>query len=1134
MPGVLFRFPDNKASGEATRGDSNDLGMGIDICNRVFMAPSFIKILLRNNLVVATTLFILLGTLFAGLTYQDHLANVELFEKRHMANQRNALTDKVNWFAQFVKNEKALGRERLKERLRGMVGEAAKIITSIPKTANPYASREFNLKIARETLRPIRFLNGRGYFFMLDLTGESILSAVRPEMEGKNMLALTDARGNFVARDILRIATENGEGFYEYQWTKPGVPGENHRKLSYVKLIPELGVVVGTGEYLEDYTIDLQHHILTSLENVGNGVTQYLFAGTFKGISLLGPAKGRNMLHVRDVDGVEVVKELIRAARDGGDFITYTLPAVDKNYATYRKLSYSVALPDWGWYIGAGTSLESIDRELALAKEHLGRRFLKYIATALLIVFIITACSYSVTRGVLLRAKDNIDGLSDSFEKATRMGAPLTSTDATYGEFQRVKDSANRMILFQQKARHLEMVLLEINQHSQTSNTLGELLTSIHTIMLRELGADNFFVALVNEEKNTLEYQYCKNSTLTTCPTIENINDPRQNRLSLYPIRQNKQVLLSKADIQHMLADGTVITHGIIPETWLGVPLRVMGEIKGVMVIQDYEKPNSYSRMDQQLIAACSDQIALGIERKRAEETLAQAKNEFESIFNNSQVGIMLLREGRQLYRGNQRLADILGYESPDDMKNISTRDLHLSDSWFLEFGEKYYYKLTREDQIQVEYQLVRKNGTPVWCSLAGKALNPANLDEGVVWVIDDIGPRKAMEEQLKEVAEAANAANRAKSEFLANMSHEIRTPMNGVLGMLQLMQTTELSEEQREYTDTAIRSSKRLTQLLTDILDLSRVEAGKLSISAEPFNLPETLRQSIELFTPTARQAGLDLRLELDRELPEYVTGDPYRLQQVLANLIGNALKFTQEGAVTVEAGPQPNGSPNRAMVRFSIADTGIGIAEDQIDALFSPFMQLDDGSSRKFQGAGLGLSICKRLIGLMGGDIDIRSQPGKGTTVFFSIDFEPAEAPPGEAAGAEPLHVVPALKVLLAEDDRVSAISAQRLMEKLGCEVVPVSDGLQALDALKQQRFDAVFMDVQMPRMGGIEATQAIRSGEAGPENRSTPIVALTAYAMAGDRARFLEAGMTDYLSKPLDVAMLENMLKKIGQDA
>ena len=770
------------------------------------MPPSFINILLRNNLVIALLLSISLGGLFVGRTYQDHQDNTDFFETRHLNNQRRILSDKVKWFQQFVETKKEQGQNRLKNRLRGTVDEIVQTTTLILRLASENSTRENALTIAIEALHPAPAMHGQGEIFMVDLQKSQLFFPATPAKDSPPFPS-----GEGFIQDITRLGARQGEGFYQCKWTKPGKPGSDHPQIIFVKLIPDLDVIVGAGEYLEDFTTELQQDILASLENIGMEDDQYYFAGTFDGLSLLGPNKGRNMLHARDVHGVEVVKELIRTARNGGGFVTYMLPAENETYPTYRKLSYTTALPDWGWYIGTGTSLEIIDKEVALHKNQLWQHFIKNIATALFTIFIITASSFFLTRKVVIKVKDNVDGLSESFEKATRIGAPLTSADTTYSEFQRVKDSANRMIVFLQKAKHLETVLLEINQHSQTSNTLGDLLESIHQIMLRELGAQNFFVALINEQENTLEYQYCVDSTLTACPTVENINDPEQNRLSLHPIRQNAQVLLSKADIQHLQDNGTLSMWGAMPETWLGVPLRVMGEIKGVMVVQDYDKPNSYSRMDQQLIAACSDQIALGIERKRSEEALAQAKNEFESIFNNSQVGIMLLRGGRMFYRGNQRLADILGYESPTAMQGISMRDLHLDEQGFVDFGNQYYYKLNQEKQIQVEYQLRRKDGRPVWCSLSGKALNPAKLDEGVVWVIDDLEPRKAMENQLKEVAEAANAANRAKSEFLANMSHEIRTPMNGVLGMLQLMQTTNLDDEQREYTETAIQSSKTL-----------------------------------------------------------------------------------------------------------------------------------------------------------------------------------------------------------------------------------------------------------------------------------------------------------------------------------
>lgn len=237
-------------------------------------------------------------------------------------------------------------------------------------------------------------------------------------------------------------------------------------------------------------------------------------------------------------------------------------------------------------------------------------------------------------------------------------------------------------------------------------------------------------------------------------------------------------------------------------------------------------------------------------ERKRAELSLAEAKNEFECIFNISQVGIMMLKNGRNFYKGNQRLADILGYKSPEDMIGIAMQDIHLSEEKYNSFGEKYYYKLKNEKQIQVEYQLARRDGTWVWCSISGQAINPDNLDDGVVWVIDDLESRKALEKQLKQAAKDAEQANLAKSEFLANMSHEIRTPINGVMGMIQLLKLTDLDPSQDEYCDYALKSIKRLTRLLSDILDLARVEAGKLQIYFEKTSLKKYLRKSNNSFS--------------------------------------------------------------------------------------------------------------------------------------------------------------------------------------------------------------------------------------------------------------------------------------------
>ena len=402
-----------------------------------------------------------------------------------------------------------------------------------------------------------------------------------------------------------------------------------------------------------------------------------------------------------------------------------------------------------------------------------------------------------------------------------------------------------------------------------------------------------------------------------------------------------------------------------------------------------------------------------------------------------------------------------------------------------------------------------------------------------VLLVLAIIRKRNA-EKTLLEAKRASEAASRTKSEFLANMSHEIRTPLNGILGMLQLMQTTGLSDEQKEYVLTAIQSSNRLTRLLSDILDISRVEVGKIAIQSDAFDPGETLCQIIELFEPASKQGSVQLQCIVDEKLPRVVKGDEARLHQVLNNLVGNAFKFTDSGSITVSASPLPETRPGRIMVLFSVADTGIGIPDDKLDHLFEPFTQASEGFRRRYQGAGLGLAICKRLIELMGGSISVESNPGEGTTFYFTVEFEKSDErqlPPRKTAAIAKPDV--RLDTLLAEDDEVSATLMKRLLEKSGCSVTLAGNGKQALDALRNNGFDLVFMDVQMPIMDGVEATRAIREGRAGVERTEVPIIALTAYAMSGDKEKFLEAGMNDYLAKPVAMDELTKILREYEKD-
>ncbi|MFW6323816.1 MAG: PAS domain S-box protein [Desulfovibrionales bacterium] len=464
--------------------------------------------------------------------------------------------------------------------------------------------------------------------------------------------------------------------------------------------------------------------------------------------------------------------------------------------------------------------------------------------------------------------------------------------------------------------------------------------------------------------------------------------------------------------------------------------------------------------------------------------------------------------------RTNPAFMEILGYNEEELLQKTLTELVHPKD-----LNQTYLMlqELGAGNKINFENRFCCKSGEYRWLNWVA---HPLPGEDVFFAIARDVTERKKYEIELVKTKELAEVANRTKSEFLANMSHEIRTPLNGIMGMLQLMQTTTLDPEQKDFVESAILSSRRLTRLLSDILDLSRVEAKRISIIKEPFDLIEVVNQVSELFHLGSKQLGLTLDCFIDPSIPRRVKGDASRLQQVLNNLVGNALKFTNKGEVTIEVNRMPFGEPGVVRVLFSVSDTGIGIHESMLEKIFEPFTQAKAGYRREYQGAGLGLSICKRLVELMGGSISVESESGFGTTVHFCIPLEVADQEdPFAHASASPEKLLNReLTILLVEDDSVNRFSTTRLLEKKGHHVTAAENGKQALEALRRSTFDLVLMDIQMPVMDGVEATRAIRNGECGFENVDIPVVALTAFAMRGDKEKFLSAGMNGYLEKPV----------------
>lgn len=1048
--------------------------------NRVF--------LLYMTLVGCLSIFSL-GYLWISSEWTSFEKEADVLRVTYLEGHKKNLEREVTRALDFVKYMQSQTEERLKASIQGRVYEAYFVAENLYSTHQDTDNAEEIENLIKDALRPIRFNKGRGYYFAFNLDGIETLFAANPEMEGRNMLPVKGGEGEPVVADMLALVNESGQGFYKYTWSKPNQEGY-FPKIAFVKLFKPIGWVIGTGEYLDDVEMDIQHECIRWISNIKLSKGGGVFIGQWDGVSLLGPDAGQNILDVKDINGVNIVRELIQAAKSGGGFVRYVLANPENTIQPSQDvpghvpmISYAVGVPEWQWYIGAETGLSEIEQSIALKNAELERNIRKHIRNIFLVIVVLLIFIFSVVQFLSSRIRNNLNLFTKFFNRASSDAIRIDQGQLHFSEFARLAESANQMV---DKQRQAETALRESEEKYRTLFRFS----NIGILLIKDVIFD------CNEAACKI-FMYDKAEIIGKAPEAFSAPEACGSNACL----GNRNNIWKPHDATE-------------PNLFEWRCLRKDGAVAELEI-----SLKAVSIGDETYLLATARDIT---EFKRAKKMMAESEERLRTLMENSPDAFIVHDLEGNILQVNEQACKNLGY-SRNELIGMNVMDIETGEA--PKKAAEMWGQTAKGTVTSYEGEYRRKDGScyPVDVKMSSIRFNDEILLFGF---IRDITERKELDKEKETYHRQLMHAQKMEAigTLAGGIAHDFNNLLMGIQGCASLMSLDlEPSHPDMKHVNAIMDYTMNATNLTKQLLGVAR--GGKYEV--KPLNLNQVVAESSAMFGRTKREIRIHTNLH---EPGPVVAADRRQLEQVLLNLYINAGQAMPEGGelfletsiIDLDAVfCQPHSVKPGRYAKVVVRDTGIGMDDGIRRRIFDPFFT----TKNKGRGTGLGLASVYGIIKNHAGIIMVTSGVGLGATftIYLPVSKRRVKREKPAVKG-----MVKGMETILMVDDEIMVIEVGKLMlEKLGYRVITADNGEKAIAALQENvdGIDMVLLDMIMPGMDGGKTFDRIR--EIKP---TIPVLLSSGYALNGQAEKIMQRGCNGFIQKPFHIIELSQKIRKI----